>query len=111
MESIEIYSMARQVVTLSQQMLDFAHQSQWRSFEATEKQRQKLLTTIFSHQSVTTMLPKIATFMQQVLDFDNESLQLGNSARSEILQELSTIRSNVHKVGAYQQLSSLEPLK
>ncbi len=110
-ESIDIYSMARRVVSLSQQMVNMAHQSQWRSFETTEKKRQKLLTTIFEHQSVSAMLPKIASFMQQVLDYDNESLQIGNQARTEILQELSTIRSNVNKVGAYQQLSTLEPLK
>jgi len=111
MDSFEIYSLARQVVTMSEQMLDMAHQSQWLSFEKTEKQRQKLLNKIFEHPSIIDMLPKIASFLQQVLDFDNESMQLGEIARHDTLHELSIIRSNVNAVSAYQQCSAFEAPK
>jgi len=110
-ESFEIYSKARQVVTLSEKMLDMAHQSQWQLFEETERQRQKLLNQIFEHDAISEMLPKIANFLQQVLTFDNESLQLGERDRIETIHELSTLHSNVHAIGAYQQLSSFEPPK
>jgi len=98
-------------VILSEQMLAMAHQSEWLLFVKTEQQRQKLLTEIFSDSNVNEMLPKMASFLQQVLNYDSESLQLGEHARSEILQELSTLHSNVNAVGAYQQLSSLETPK
>lgn len=111
MESFEIYSKARQVVSLSEQMLDMAHQSQWLQFEETEKQRQILLTEIFKHNAITDMLPKITHFLQQILDYDNESIQLGERARLDTLAELSSIHTNIHAVGTYQQLSSLEPGK
>jgi uncharacterized protein (UPF0147 family) len=110
-ESLEIYSKAKKVVTLSEQMLAMAHQSEWLLFEKTEQQRQKLLTEIFSDSNVNEMLPKIASFLQQILNYDSESLQLGEQARIETLQELSTLHSNVNAVGAYQQLSSLETPK
>jgi len=110
-ESFEIFSKAKQVVALSKQMLDMAHQSQWLLFTETEKQRQKLLTQIFKHHAISEMLPKISDFLQLVLDYDNESLQLGELARSETMHELSTLHSNIHAVGAYRQLSSLEPTK
>jgi len=110
-DSTELVTKTRQVVSLSEQMLNMAHQSQWRLFEKTEKIRQQLLTQIFEHDSITEILPTIASFLQQILDYDNESIQLGEFARSETLQELSTIHSNVHAVSAYQQLSSLEQLK
>jgi len=110
-ESLEIYSMARQVVALSEKMLDLAHQSDWIVFENTEKQRQELLTKIFEHESINAMLPKIANFLQQILDYDNESIQLSQQARTDTLQALSTIHSNVHAVGAYQQQLSLESPK
>ena len=103
--------MTRQVVALSEKMLELAHQSNWILFEKTEIKRQELLTKIFEHDSINDMLPKLAHFLQQILDFDNESIQLSEQARSDTLQELSTIHSNVHAVGAYQQLSSFEPLK
>ncbi len=111
MESFEVYSKVRQAVTLSENMLDMAHQSKWLLFEKTEKLRQQLLTEIFEHDSVKDMLPKISHFLQQILDIDNESIQLSQQARLETLQQLSTFRSNVTAVGAYQQLSSLEPNK
>jgi len=110
-DSFEIYSLSRQVVTLSEQMLQLAHQSQWLIFEETEQQRQKLLTQIFDHQDISEMLPKIGHFLQQMLDNDNESIQLSERARSDTMQELATLRSNVTAVGAYQQLSCFEPLK
>lgn len=111
MESLEIIRKIKLVVALSTKMLDMAHQSQWLLFTETEKQRQILLTQIFEHHAISEMLPKIASFLQQVLDYDNESLQLGEHARSETMHELSTIHSNLHAVGAYRQLSSLEPTK
>jgi hypothetical protein len=103
--------MTRQVVTLSEIMLDLAHQSHWISFEKTERKRQKLLTKIFEHDSVNEMLPKIASFLQQVLDYDSESIQLSEQARSDTLHELTTIHSNVHAVDAYQKQSSIDPIK
>jgi len=98
-------------VLLSEQMLEMAHQSQWLQFEDTEQQRQKILTTIFEHNAITEMLPKIAHFMQQILDIDNESIQLSELARREIMHELSTLHSNGHAVSAYQENSSFEPIK
>ncbi|MFV2059489.1 MAG: flagellar protein FliT [Gammaproteobacteria bacterium] len=109
MESLEIYSLIKQVVALSEKMLGLAHQAHWISFEKTEQQRQKLLTKIFEHQSINEMLPKIANFLRQVLDYDCESIQLSEQARSDTVQELSAIHTNVHAVGAYQELSTFEP--
>ena len=108
MESFALYSLARQVVTLSEEMLDMANQSQWRSFEKHEKQRQKLLTKIFDTPDIAAQIPKIASFLQQVLEYDTESMRLGETARRETLKELLHIRSNVNAVGAYQQQSSFE---
>ncbi|VAW94096.1 hypothetical protein MNBD_GAMMA22-2143 [hydrothermal vent metagenome] len=108
MKSFEIYTKARQALTLSQNMLDMAHQSNWLLFEKTEQQRQKLLTEIFEHDDIHDMLFKITHFLQQILDIDNESIQLGQQARKETLHQLSTIRSNVTAVGKYQQFSAFE---
>ncbi len=111
MDSFEIYSKARQAVTLSENMLDMAHQSKWLLFEETEKQRQQVLVEIFEHDAISDMLPKISYFLQQILNIDNESIQLGQQAKLETLQQLSTFRNNITAVGAYQQLSTLEPYK
>lgn len=98
-----VKSHCREVLALSQRMLDDARRGAWVEVAASEAARRIRLETLFPFVAGPTGAPAIlADCIHQVLTIDREMLSLGQTQRTELNQALATLNRGERARAAYQ---------
>lgn len=88
MEFMSLEQGAQKVLRLTQLMLESAEQGDWDLLRKLETERSRSLDSLFQHPEMPEALPTIASALQQVIDLDRRSIELGEAARNDMAREL-----------------------
>lgn len=88
MQYLSLEQCALKVLRLTKNMLLLASQGDWQNVSILESERQASIESLFHHPSLPGAITEIAAILQQVLELDRKSLQLGSQARKGLVQAL-----------------------
>jgi hypothetical protein len=101
MQYLSLAQGAQKVLRLSQQMLAHAEQGNWELVSGLESERSRSLDSLFSHPDIKRSLSEIADILFEVISLDKQCMQLGESARNNMVKQLQKQSHGGHAVNSY----------
>lgn len=101
MEYLSLEQSALKVLNLTRKMLTRARQADWQNVASLEAERQSNMDSLFRHPSLPGAMIEISDILQQVLELDRESLELGAEAKTGLVQALNQQSQGTRALQAY----------
>ena len=94
----------RQLVTLSEVMLEHARRGDWEYVPEAEQQRRQFLERYFTQPVAPGDQAFVRGCVERILELDRELLRLSKASRAEAAEKLNELRRGRRAQAAYQDL-------
>ena len=101
MSSNTLQDYAKQALDCTERMLLLAEQQDWQALATLEIDRSILLGRLFEHPNLPDMLSKLADTLRLIIELDQKTIALSQSARDTLKSELSLLVQGKKAVHAY----------
>jgi hypothetical protein len=88
MQYLSLQQGADEVLRMSRRMRDMARMHDWDALARLEQQRQQSLESLFAHPQMPQAMHEIAGTLQQIIELDRESIDIGQQERDQLGTEL-----------------------
>jgi len=100
----QVVSNLDKITQLSNSMLISARASDWEQLEQLELQKRELVEQTFPLEAIVVDAASIVEQIQEIADFDKETMRLAAKGRKELSDLLSKMSTGRQAVAAYQDI-------
>ena len=94
-------SQLRQLLTLTEGILQDAKQKEWENMMEKEQARRTLMEEFFQQESTTREAVQIEEIVRQIMSLDKKIIAMAEAGKLEVLKKMRNLSAGQHAVDAY----------